>query len=435
MITQNLTPAESKRRVRWAVAALALPLFGIVTAFGIAPSTRTENVRIQVVEQALASPFRATELAPSEEIFSRQERVRRGDTVASILARMQVDDAGADEFLRTDPTAKSLYRALAPGRVIETQVSEEGELLGLKTRTGAGSVLKVIKIGDDLISLEESIDLDKRVEFKAGVIKSSLYAATDAADVPDAIATQISKLFATDIDFHQDIRKNDQFSVAYEAFYDGPELVRVGRLLAAEFINRGESHRLVFYADGRGEGEYFTADGKSLRSAFLRSPLEFSRVSSGFSLSRMHPVWGTWRAHKGTDFAAASGTPILATSDGAVDFIGTQNGYGNVIELKHHDQYSTVYAHMSGFASGMRKGTPVKQGQVIGYVGSTGWATGPHVHYEFRVAGTAKDPQGNAVPLAMPIMPGFKAQFDNASAPLLGQLTAMRETAGATRFE
>ncbi|MEO6024205.1 MAG: peptidoglycan DD-metalloendopeptidase family protein [Burkholderiales bacterium] len=435
MIAQNLTSTESKRRVRWAVATLALPLFGIVAAFGIAPSTRTENVRTQVVEQSLASPFVATQAASSDEVFSRQERVRRGDTVASILSRLQVDDAEADQFLRTDSTAQAIYGGLVPGRVIETQVSEEGELVGLKMRTGGNSILKVIKVGDELVSLEETIRLEKRIEFKAGVIKSSLFAATDAADVPDTIATQLSKLFATDIDFHQDLRKNDQFSIAYEAFYDGPELIRVGRLVAAEFINRGTSHRLVFYAGGRSEGEYFTADGKSLRSAFLRSPLEFSRVSSGFSLARMHPVWGTWRAHTGTDFAAPTGTPILATSDGTVDFIGPQNGYGNVVELKHHDQYTTLYGHMSAFASGMHKGTPVRQGQVIGYVGSTGWATGPHVHYEFRIAGSAKDSQGKAVPVAMPVMPGFKAQFDKAAAPLLGQLTAMRETAGATSFE
>lgn len=435
MIAQNLTSIESKRRVRWAVAALALPLFGIVAAFGIAPSTSTDKVTIQVVEQSLISPFINAPQAASDEVFSRQEKVRRGDTVASLLSRLQVDDTEADEFLRTDSTAQAIYRGLVPGRVIETQVTEEGELVSLKMRTGGNSLLKVIKVGDELVSLEETIGLEKRIEFKAGIIKSSLYAATDAADVPDAIATQIAKLFATDIDFHQDIRKNDQFSVAYEVFYDGPELIRVGRLVAAEFINRGISHRLVLYADGRSEGEYFTADGKSLRSAFLRSPLEFSRVSSGFSLARMHPVWGTWHAHKGTDFAAPSGTPILATSDGTVDFIGTQNGYGNVVELKHHDQYSTLYAHMSAFASGMHKGTAIKQGQVIGYVGSTGWASGPHVHYEFRIAGSAKDPQGSAVPVGMPILPGFKAQFDKAAAPLLGQLTAMRETAGATHFE
>ncbi|MDQ3259700.1 MAG: M23 family metallopeptidase, partial [Pseudomonadota bacterium] len=309
------------------------------------------------------------------------------------------------------------------------------EMLGLRMRMSSGSVLKVFKIGDELTSLEETLPLDKRVIFKSGRIKSSLFAATDSADIPDAIATQLAKLFATEIDFHHDIQKDDQFAVAYEAYFDGADPIRVGRLIAAEFINRGESHRLAYYEDGIGDGEYFTPDGKSLNRAFRRSPLEFSRVSSGFSRSRLHPISGEWRAHRGVDFPAPAGTPILSTCNGIVDYVGRQNGYGNVIELKHHNQFGTLYAHLSGFASGMRKGAQVKQGQIIGYVGNTGWSTGPHLHYEFKVAGVQQDPQGKAVPIAMPVVPGFKAIFELTAKPLFAQLDMMRETASAVSFE
>ena len=435
MIAQNLELFASKLRPRWVSVMLALPLFGMVAAFGIAPNTRTENVAVEVVEQDLQLPAALVTEEVNESVYSRQEIVRRSDTVSALLARLQIDDPVATDFLRSDNTAKSIYKALVPGRLVETHVSDSGELLALRMRVGSSSILKVMKIGGELLSLEETLPLDKRVIFKSGRIKSSLFAATDSADVPDAVATQLLKLFATEIDFHHDLQKNDQFAVAYEAFYDGADLVKVGRLMAAEFVNRGESHRLVLFEDSTGDGEYYTPEGKSLKRAFLRSPLEFSRVSSGFSNARQHPVFGDWRAHRGADFPAPHGTPILATCEGVVDFAGPQNGYGNVVEIRHYNQFSTLYAHMSSYAPGVRKGAQVKQGQIIGYVGSTGWATGPHVHYEFKIAGVQHDPQGRLVPIAMPVVPGFKAIFELSAKPLFAQLDMMRETASAVNFE
>ena len=435
MIAQNIVSFASKHRLNWVSAVLALPLFGMVAAFGIAPSTRTQNVTVQVVEQALVLPESLAEAESSGTVYSRQELVRRGDTVSALLARMQADDPDAIDFLKTDDTAKSIYKALVPGRVVETHISDEGKLLGLRMRVGDGSVLKVVKIGDELLSLEETMPLDKRTIFKSGRIKSSLFAATDSAGIPDAIATHLAKLFATEIDFHHDLQKDDQFAVAYEAFYDGADLIKVGRLIAAEFVNHGESHRVMFYEDSNGGGEYFTPEGKSLKRAFLRSPLEFSRISSGFSNARQHPISGEWRAHRGVDFPAPAGTPILATCEGVVDFAGGQNGYGNVVDLKHYNQFSTLYAHMSAYAPGIHKGAKVKQGQVIGYVGSTGWSTGPHVHYEFKIAGVQQDPQGKLVPIAMPVVAGFKAIFEFTAKPLFAQLDMMRETASAVNFE
>ena len=435
MIAQNITSFASKLQPRWMSVMLALPLFGMVAAFGIAPNTRTENIAVEVVEQDLQLPAALVADEASESVYSRQEVVRRSDTVSSLLARMQVDDPVATDFLRSDNTAKSIYKALVPGRIVETHVSDNGELLALRMRVGSDSILKIMKIGGELLSLEETLPLDKRVIFKSGRIKSSLFAATDSADVPDAVATQLLKLFATEIDFHHDLQKHDQFAVAYEAFYDGADLVKVGRLMAAEFVNRGESHRLVLFEDSTGEGEYYTPEGKSLKRAFLRSPLEFSRVSSGFSNARQHPVFGDWRAHRGVDFPAPQGTPILATCEGIVEFTGQQNGYGNVVEVKHYNQFSTLYAHMSSYAPGIRKGASVKQGQVIGYVGSTGWATGPHVHYEFKIAGVQHDPQGRLVPIAMPVVAGFRAIFELTAKPLFAQLDMLRETASVVNFE
>ncbi len=436
MIAQNIASLVSKLRPRsWFSVMFALPLFGMVAAFGIAPNTRTENIAVEVVEQDLTIPNALVKDEENVAVYSRQEIVRRGDTVSSLLSRLGADDPNAVDFLKSDSTAKSIYKSLVPGRVVETRINDEGELLSLRMRLGGDSVLKIMKIGDELLSLEETLPMDKRIIFKSGLIRSSLFAATDSADVPDTIATQLLKLFGTEIDFHHDLQRNDQFAVAYEAFYDGADVIRVGRLIAAEFVNRGESHRLVLFEDSIGDDEYYTPEGKSLKRAFMRSPLEFSRVSSGFSNARQHPVFGDWRAHRGVDFPAPHGTPILATCEGVVEFAGAQNGYGNVVELKHYNQFSTLYAHMSSYAAAIRKGAHIKQGQVIGYVGSTGWATGPHVHYEFKIAGVPQDPQGKLVPIAMPVVPGFKAIFELTAKPMFAKLDMMRETASAVNFE
>jgi murein DD-endopeptidase MepM/ murein hydrolase activator NlpD len=265
-----------------------------------------------------------------------------------------------------------------------------------------------------------------RVVMKSGVIQSSLFAATDLARIPDAIATQIATIFSTDIDFHSDLRRGDEFAVVYETFYEQGEPVRVGRVLAATFVNNGNSYGAIYFQTDPMQGGYFTPEGKNLHKAFLRSPLEFSRVSSGFSLARFHPILQNWRAHTGVDFAAPSGTRVLATADGIVDFAGRKGGYGNAIELKHQAPYTTLYAHLSGFATGIHRGVRVQQGDVIGYVGATGWATGPHLHYEFKVAGTFRDPLGVSVPLAMPLAPQYQAAFKQTADIMQSKLVLIR---------
>jgi murein DD-endopeptidase MepM/ murein hydrolase activator NlpD len=415
-------------------AAIAIPLLGMVAAFGIAPNTSTEAVTLRNVEFTLpvvAPPAQAQ----TEEAYAYHDRVRKDDTVSSLLARLNADDAQALSFLREDRVAKAVFHELLPGRTMETRVTAAGALLGLRLRTGTDKVIKIVRTANGFESYLEPVQLDRRTVFKTGVIRSSLFAATDAAGVPDSVANQLTKLFATKVDFHDDLRRGDRFSVLFEALFDGADFVKTGRVLAAEFVNQGETHRLVYFEESPDRGAYYTPGGRSMKSAFLRSPLEFSRVSSGFSAGRFHPIFSQWRAHKGVDFVSPAGTPVVATSDGKVDFVGRQGGYGNVIELKHHEQYTTLYAHLSRFASGLSAGTEVRQGDVIGFVGASGWASGPHLHYEFRIAGVHQDPLGSAVPTSSPLSGSAQAAFEAATQPLVAQLDAMRQMASVETYE
>ena len=395
------------------------------TAIGISPDKAGSSIALRtVVENVTPALIEERPLLAQEYVV--QDRVQRGETLASLLARLNVADPEALDFIRRDKAARGLYQ-LVPGHIVKLSRNDSGDLLALSYLKDNGTLLKLVRNGDDFRASEETPDLQRRLVFKSGTIRSSLYAATDAAGIPDSVANQVAKLFATDIDFREDLRKGDRFAVVYEVFAHGGDVVKTGKILAADFENQGETYRVVYYQpEGAAEGEYYTAGGESLRKAFLRSPLEFSRVTSGFSAYRFHPILQNWRAHKGVDFAAPTGTPVLATADGAVQFLGRQNGYGNVIELRHHQQYGTLYGHLSRMAEGLSVGDQVKQGEVIGYVGMTGLATGPHLHYEFRIAGVHNDPLGDALPVAFPVSAQFKARFDAATGSLLSGLELAR---------
>jgi murein DD-endopeptidase MepM/ murein hydrolase activator NlpD len=271
---------------------------------------------------------------------------------------------------------------------------------------------------------QSEITLETLPTLKSAEITSSLFAATDSANIPDQIAIQMAEMFSSEIDFHTDLRKGDRFNVVYETQYRDGQLVKTGLVLAAEFTNKGKTHRAVMYRNPEGEVNYFTPEGKSLHKSFLRSPLEFSRISSGFSMGRFHPILQKMRAHKGVDYAAPTGTRIKAASDGVVSFTGVKGGYGNVIILKHQNNMSTLYGHLSRFA-GLRTGQRVSQGQIIGYVGKSGMATGPHLHYELLVNGQHRDPLKVALPVANPVEQKYKAHFFASSAPLITQLNLL----------
>ena len=413
-------------------AAVGLSLFAVMAASGIAPDARHDNMEVRPLLADLPLP-NFGESRIEAEPFSHQDKVQRGDTVGELLARLNVNDSDALTFLRTDPVGKVIFQ-LKPGRTVQAVATEEGELLSLRYYNQPDSVLVVERAGRKFVAAETPLAETPRLVFKTGVIRNSLFGATDEAGVPDAIALQIAKIFSTDIDFHTDLRRGDQFSVVYENVYESGGQVRPGRVLAAEFVNNGTPYRALYFESNPGDGDYYTPDGKNMRKAFLRSPLEFSRVSSGFTMARFHPILKNWRAHTGVDFAAPTGTRVLATSNGVVSFVGVKGGYGNVVELRHQEQYSTLYAHLSSFAKGIRSGVPVTQGEVIGYVGATGLATGPHLHYEFKVAGVYRDPMSVAVPRAIPLSPQYLITFKHAATAMEVKLALIRGT-NISRFE
>lgn len=420
---------EGKSRLPFLAAVVFVSLFGVAAAFGIAPDTVTRTIPTHTVVQPIALSLAAP--AEDQNIYGYQDKVREGDTVATLLERLNVYDEDAENFIRKDAVGQSLYQ-LRPGRIVRVQTSADGDLLSLMYLNNQDSMLVIEKNGTGFKASEQALELTARTVFKSGVIRSSLFGATDAASIPEVVGMQMAKLFSTDIDFHQDLRRGDQFSVVYEMLYQNGEPVRVGKVLTAEFINQNKSYRLAYFESPDGDGDYYTPDGRNLRKAFLRSPIEFSRVSSGFSSSRFHPILNKWRAHKGVDFAAPSGTGILATADGKVSFVGTKNGYGNVVEIKHHESYSTLYAHLSRFGK-IHVGEKIRQGEVLGYVGRTGLATGPHLHYEFKVAGVHNDPM-TVAPLSQPMTPALRPAFDKASKALMAQLELLRGT-NLARYE
>lgn len=410
--------------LRWLVALSTLPLLGMAVAFGIAPAAEPKPVELKTVIESLALPT-ATVLNQEDNTYWRDVRIQRGDTIASILNRLQIDDAAAVNFLRSAKDAKTLYQ-LVPGRSVRAQTTEGGELIALRYIAADSTQLSVDRVGGEFKAQEQAAPLVTRIVMKSGEIRSSLFGATDAAGVPDAISTQMAEVFSSDIDFHLDIRKGDRFSVVYEMLYHNGEPVKAGRVLATQFINQGKTYQAVYFKDREGREGYYTPEGNNLRKAFLRSPLEFSRITSGFTNARFHPVLKTWRAHKGVDYGAPTGTRIRATADGTVAVAGKHSGYGNLVVLQHKGNLSTAYGHLSAFAKGLRKGARVNQGDVIGYVGSTGLATGPHLHYEFRVAGVQRNPLTIPMPQSFPIAARYKNDFFADVRPLTAQLELLR---------
>ncbi len=415
--------SEGKFAVR--VIAGLVGLFAVVGAFAIAPNTQTENVDVRTVVENLPASIETPAAAVHD--YWRETRIERGDTLSSMLARMEVNPEDAAAVLESLNGTDALQQ-LKPGRVIEANTSSSGELLLLRYMQPDGQMLEAQKSPDgSYATREHSPALETHVEMKSSRINSSLFGATDAVNLPDSIAIALADIFSGDIDFHKDIRKGDRFTVIYESMYHNGERIKTGRILAAEFVNNGKSYRAIYFQTADGHSGYYTPSGENLRKAFLKSPLEFSRISSGFTLARFHPIMKTWRAHKGVDYAAPTGTKVKATADGVVDFVGQQHGYGNLIVLRHSGNYSTAYGHLSRFAAGLHRGERVNQGDVIGYVGMTGMATGPHLHYEFRIAGVQHDPLSTAMPVAIPLSPSIRQHFMTASQPLVARLDMVNQ--------
>jgi murein DD-endopeptidase MepM/ murein hydrolase activator NlpD len=416
----------TKKNLHRLVIISSIPLFGVVAAFGIVPDTPLEDIPVQKIVLDLPLP-NIPQTNDADIILWQQERIQRNDSVASLLARLKINSEDKSGFLHDARNIKTMRR-LVPGKTIHAQTTAAGELLALRYFPGGSEQLLVEKTDGTFKENKSPFNIETHIKMKSGVIRSSLFAATDGANVPDSVAIQIAEIFASDIDFHRDLRKEDRFKVVYELRYSNGEPTGAGRVLAVEFINKGKTYQAVYFEANDKERGYYTPDGKNLRRAFLRSPLKFSRISSGFTRSRYHPVLKKWRAHKGVDYAARRGTPVRATANGTVAVSTRQRGYGKLIILKHRGRYSTAYAHLSAFAKGLRKGKRVNQGDIIGYVGSTGLATGPHLHYEFRINGVQRNPLRVVMPAAIPLAAKNVPAFNKNTEPLMARLNMLRDT-------
>ena len=424
---------ERLLRHRWAVVGFCgFSLLGMVTAFATAPNGDDSRIPLTTVLEQLATPT-ATIFQMENLVFLREERVQRTDTISSLMTRLGINDREAADFIRQNPAAQAVSRQLRPGKPVSAKTGENGELHALFFPLNNKDVTLVIeRRGSNFVANEQILNIEPQTVVKSGEIRSSLYGATDAAGIPDAIATQLAEIFAGEIDFHRDLRKGDRFSLVYEMLNHRGQAIRSGRILSAEFTNNQKTFHAYWFPAEEGRGGYYTADGKSLRKAFLRSPLEFSRVTSGFTSARLHPVLQTWRAHKGVDYGAPTGTRVRSVADGVVDAAGRQGGYGNLIVLKHQGTYSTAYGHLNGFAPGIRKGARVSQGDTIGYVGQTGLASGPHLHYEFRVNSQQVNPLAVTLPTTIPLETAQLAAYKSSIISLRAQLELAKQIKVAT---
>lgn len=410
------------RRVAAAVASFLA--FGGSVAFAVAnyaPDAALMPVRT-VVEAVEPLPLQGQiDALESHSLrLHRFDVVRSTDTADTLLRRLGIADLQAAAVLRADPGFRTQVLG-RQGRTVTAEADDSNRLLRLSVRSLIDDDSRQFRRwvfernGDGLTSgfntRLEVAPLTASVQIGSGTIRTSLFAATDESRIPDSVAVQLAEIFSGDIDFHRALRKGDRFSVVYETLEADGEPLRAGRVLSAEFVNNGKTYQAMWFQEPGKKGGYYTLDGQSLRRAYLASPLEFSRVSSGFKM-RFHPILQTWRAHLGVDYAAPTGTPVRVVGDGVVEFAGAQGGFGNVVYVRHANNHTTVYAHLSKI--NVRKGQSVSQGQNIGAVGATGWATGPHLHFEFRVNGRHQDPmtiarQAEAVPVSAAARPAFDA--------------------------
>ena len=402
-------------RLSRVVVVVLLAASAVVAFATIGPSAErsVEPPKRPIIE---ALPIRP-DAAPAPKSYFREELYQRGDTLAALIERLGIEAPHAARLAKV-----RVMQQLRPGTHVSAEVSADGEPLALSFLSGRDTLVKVAAEANGQWRVtDDRAQLYTRVAMKSGVVQSSLFAAADDAGIPDGIAMQLGDVFGGDIDFHRDLRKGDHFAVVYELHYLGGRPVRAGRVLAAEFTNNRKTFRAVHFGNG-----YYTPDGKNLRKAFMRSPLEFSRVSSGFGMRR-HPIAQAWMKHQGIDYAAPTGTRVRAVGDGIVETAGLKGGYGKVVILRHQGQTTTVYAHLSRI--NVQRGQRVAQNDTIGAVGQTGWATGPHLHYEFRIAGEARNPFSIAMPAAHPVAQQDLPAFRNHAAPLITRLDLISNSA------
>ncbi len=431
---QNVAAAPVNwRREHWILggtAVLLTVLVGVIMPT-FASATRNDPVDVAYTTMALEIPqlpsgaqADAAIAALAAEVGGEPEwriaEVRPGQTLSDIFREQGLSPNDLQRALDAQKDATAL-RLIRPGNVFAFDIDSSGTLRAMRFDRDDSTRITLNFSTDGVVEASQDRAVERRVQIAHGVVRSSLFEAGDQAGMSDLMVLKLANAFAYDIDFAQDLRVGDSFSAIYDQVYREGERLRDGDIVAATFVNQGKRYTAIRYTNLQGETLYYTEDGRPLRKAFLRTPVEFTRISSRFSAGRMHPVLGKMRAHRGVDYAAPTGTPIRAAGDGKITFRGWQNGYGNVVILQHNGRYTTLYAHMSRFANA-KVGQRISQGQVIGYIGMTGLASGPHLHYEFRLDGKHRDPLTVTLPKEEPLPASELARFKARISPLLARL-------------
>ena len=426
LVLNPTKPAEPTADTEVAqTAAAAVEAISAETPIILSKSSATSPTKIfEISELNLVFNSTAISTAPEQAKpktpLMQELTIKSGDNLSSVFDRMGLNDRDIYELFDGSKSAKDL-RSISPGQKMEFLV-DKGKLQALKYYKNTLDSLTFTRTETGFTSQQISLKPEVKRSFRQGTISSSLFLAGKQAGLPTNLTMELADIFGYDVDFAQDIQKGDQFKVMFEEQYLDNKKIGTGVILSAEFTNAGKTYRAVRYTSKDGSTRYYAPDGKGLNKAFLRMPVDFARISSGFSLNRLHPVLNTIRAHKGTDYAAATGTPIHSTGDGKITFAGRQGGFGNCIVIQHGQGYETLYGHMSKFGKGIATGTRVSQGQVIGYVGMTGLASGPHVHYEFHVNGQVRNPVTVELPKSVGIAVNEKDRFSSATQTLVAQL-------------
>jgi len=406
---------------------LTSPLELTSTSESMHTTASPEVVQAGISLQPVAVEPVASVAAPAPEWNS--VTVAPGDTLSILFQNAGLSANTLHAVVNSSKDAKAFTR-LRVGQEVDFKLDDEGQLLGMRSKLNSLETIRIDRDGDSYAFSKDVIEPEVSTRFANGSIDSSLFLAAQNAGLSHNLTMQMANIFGYDVDFAREIRQGDSFEVLFEEKHVDDQRVGTGNILAARFTNRGKTYTAVRYTDRNGQSSYYRADGTSMRKAFIRTPVEFARISSRFNPGRRHPVLNKIRAHKGVDYAAATGTPIKATGDGRVVHVGRKGGYGNTVVIKHGQTYQTLYAHMSRYASGLRAGSNVSQGQVIGYVGATGLATGPHLHYEFQVNGTHVDPLSVKLPASDPIPQSERTAFMTLS----NQLMASLDQQGATQL-
>jgi len=432
ILTQNKFLAAGKVKLHWLFFALLLPILVLIATLSAAPDTEAGYLPAKIVVHEITLPL-PTNKASQNEAFWQTDQVRSSDTLFRLFKRMGVRDDNAMKFLMLSPDSRAINTQLIPGRTIDIKTNADGKLLYLEYELPDDDILVAGLTSNGYQVATQKLVLETHQILKSATIVSSLFGATDDAGIPDQIALKIADIFSSEIDFNEDLRSGDKFNVVYEAFYNAGELMKTGNVLAVEFITKGKKHQAIHFGEADNKYAYYTPEGKSLHTSFLRSPLEFTRVSSSFNRGRFHPVLHRVRAHKGVDLAARKGTRVKASGDGVVEFMGRKGGYGNVIILRHPNSIRTVYGHLSGFAKGMRKGVKIEQSDIIGYVGMSGLATGPHLHYEFLLNGVHRDPMTVPLPASVPLEAKYKNEFGKKTLAYMAKIEMLNRNLIAAR--